>query len=83
MGLKVVISGDTTEHPISIRIYDTPGDLKNMRKAAKFVFKKADLIIVVLDGNQKPYPEILETWNEYVISQIFSFHLSTFNPLFY
>jgi len=53
MGLKIVNPKDKENHPVSLRILDSPGNIKLLKRASLYAFQKVDLIMVLIDGSKK------------------------------
>ena len=53
MGIKLINPKDSETHPISFRFFDTPGNIKLLKRAALYAFQKADLILILMDGSKK------------------------------
>lgn len=60
-----------TKHPVSLRIYDTPGELRKIKEES-VLFAAADLILIVLnaDNDEHLAPGLVSVYNAYVASML-------------
>lgn len=77
MGLKIVNPKDSGNHPLSIRIYDSPGNIKQLKRAALYAFQKVDLIMILMDASKKLDGEQLRDWTAFALSKVYQYHRSS------
>ena len=77
MGLKIVNPKDQGNHPLSIRIYDSPGNIKQLKRAALYAFQKVDLIMILMDASKKLDGEQLRDWTAFALSKVYQYHRSS------
>ena len=66
VAIKIVNVQDT-KHPVSLYIYDAPGDVEQIKEEA-VVFSEVDLIFIVLDADNDEHvtPQLIGKYNSYV-----------------
>ncbi len=60
-----------SKHPISLYIYDTPGELELIKQEA-VIFPTVDLILVILNGDQDEHldPEMIGKYNHFIAQNL-------------
>ena len=74
LGLKLVNAREGLDHPIALRMIDTPGYIGNLRKAAQFAFEKPNIILIFFDSSMKLDEQSIRDWTFFTLSQVYTFH---------
>ena len=72
-----LVSIKNVKHPVSLYIYDTPGDLREIRETA-VIFPIVDIIFIVLNGDEmldenyeeKKGDEVIKTYRDYALKNL-------------
>lgn len=74
LGLKIFNPKDQKSHPISLRIMDTPGNVKLLNRAAQFAFEKTDIILILHDASKQLDEESVRDWTTFTLGKIYQYH---------
>lgn len=74
LGLKIVNPRHNVEHPVSLRIMDSPGSIKLLNRAAQFAFQKTDIVLILHDASKPLDEDLVRDWTTFTLGKIYQYH---------
>lgn len=74
LGLKIVNPRDNSQHPVSLRIMDSPGNIKLLNRAAQFAFQKTDIVLILHDASKPLDEDLVRDWTTFTLGKIYQYH---------
>lgn len=71
LGLKIVNPKNADQHPVSLRIVDTPGNTKLLKRASLYAFEKADIVFILMDASKILDHDTVRDWTNFTLTKIY------------